>query len=296
MTLRRAAVAVSATALAMAVGCGPSEDTSAGQPTSEKSVASGPAEPAESTRPASAPPSEARVDPDAELTLASFSTTTSQAQVRAQTARIRAEIEMQGERAVLTGDMSIGESLAETSFEIEMSAPSVGDDVSLVLVDNTLYQKTGDRAGGRYLALDLADRSNPLGAFYTQLLGQADPAGIVRAFEDAIHDFCPVGTARLDGVSTTRYRVTADTRKVLGRLLGADLMATLSGLGPLPQTLTYDVWIGDDNLPRRMTYAVMGNTVVIDLTDWGEPVDIQAPPPSQVSDKPLVIVPTVPDP
>jgi hypothetical protein len=294
MTLRRAAVAVSATALAMAVGCGSSEDTSADEPTSERSLASN-TESAESTRPAAAPPAEARVDPDAELTLASFSTTTSQAQVRARTARIRAEIEMQGERAVLTGDLSIGESLAKTSFDIEMSAPSLGDDISLILVDNTLYQKTGDAAPGRYFALDLADRSNPLGAFYTQLLGQSDPAGIVRAFEDAIHDFCPVGTARLDGVSTTRYRVTADTRKVLGRLLGADLMATLSALGPLPQTLTYDVWLGDDNLPRRMTYAVMGNTVLIDLTAWGEPVDIQAPPQSQVSDEPLVTVPTVPE-
>ena len=289
MTLRRAAIAVSAAAVLLVAGCDSTEE-GAGDDSSAESRP----EPTQSTPPSDRV-ADAPADPAARLTLASFPTTTSRAQLRARTAHIRAEIEMQGERAVLDGGLSLGESLATTSFAIEMSARPAGSDVSLIMVDNTLYQRTGGSADGRYLALDLDDSSNPLSAFYTQLLGQSDPAGIIRAFEDAIEDFRPVGSARLDGVSTTRYRVTVDSRKVLANLLGPDLMAARSALGPLPRTLIYDVWVGEgDNLPRRMTYAVMGNTVVMHLTDWGEPVDIQAPPPSQVSDEPLVTVPSVP--
>jgi hypothetical protein len=291
MSLRRVTVAVSAAVLVAISGCDPADETSAEQPAESRPASSPP------SSPPSAESAPMTADSEGGLTLASFAATTSQAQVRARTAHLHAEVDMQGQRADLSGDLTLAESLAETSFAIEVSAPGLGGDVELILVDNMLYQRNGGAAEGRYLTLDLDDRSNPLGAFYTQMLGQSDPAGITRALEGAIEDFRPVGAARLDGVATTRYRVTVDSRKVLTRLLGADLMAAQSVHGPFPETLTYDIWVGaDDNLPRRMAYAVMGSTVVMDLTDWGEPVRIQAPPEGQISDDPLVTVPTAPEP
>jgi lipoprotein LprG len=45
----------------------------------------------------------------------------------------------------------------------------------------------------------------------------------------------------------------------------------------LPETLDYDLWVTDDNLVRRVVMNVMGMSMQMDYTEWGEPVDIKAP-------------------
>jgi hypothetical protein len=184
----------------------------------------------------------------------------------------------------------VGETFADTAFAMEMAAPAAGEDVSVILVDEVLYFRDST-TGDKYVKLAL-EGDNPIGAFYTQFLGQSDPAGIIRAFEGAIEDFQKVGTTTIDGTATTQYRVRVETRKVLGSIFGEAPMSA-SWTEGLPKTLTYDVWVGDDSLPRRMVYSVMGTKVAMTLSDWGEPVDIAAPPASEISaEDPLAPRPT----
>jgi hypothetical protein len=45
------------------------------------------------------------------------------------------------------------------------------------------------------------------------------------------------------------------------------------------------MFVGPDNLPRRMVTELAGAETTIDYSKWGEPVDIKAPPAKDVSDQ-----------
>ncbi len=110
-------------------------------------------------------------------------------------------------------------------------------------------------------------------------------------------DVRKVGTDRIDGVTATRYRYSVDlakaaakTRMISGALLddATDLFGT---------TLELDVWIDADGLVRRVAYKTdladapsppkglpSKGTIGFrfDISDYGEPLDRQAPDPATV--------------
>jgi hypothetical protein len=61
---------------------------------------------------------------------------------------------------------------------------------------------------------------------------------------------------------------------------------TLGGLaaaaGNLPKSVTYDLYVDQDHLMRRVVMTVAKQTITMTVSKWGEPVDIKAPPASQV--------------
>ena len=265
MTYRRAAIATTVAALLALAGCGSAADVSSDQPSSP-----------------TAGDSAASGDSAGQLTVGSFALTTSQAQATAKSAHLEFDATMMGQSITMSGDMSLGKSLADTAFQMNMSAAGIGQDVSMIMVDQVMYINPGGPSD-KYLRIEL-DKGNPIGQFYRQFIGQSDPAGITRAFEGAIEDLDKVGSERIDGTQTTQYRIKVDTRKVLAKTLGDDAMSTGPLTENLPKTMTYDIWVGDDDsLPRRIEYSMQGSSMTMELSDWGEPVDIKAPPASQVS-------------
>jgi LppX_LprAFG lipoprotein len=270
MTLRRISVALSAAALIVLTGCGSSSDITSDEASSD-SVGTG--------------------NIVGDLTLASFSSSTSEAQAKAQSAHLEMKMRMQGmpgRPITMSGDMSVGTSLADTAFDITMAIPGLGQDMSMILVDGVMYISAGQASGGKYFSLDLTDKSSPFGSMYRQIFEQANPASITQGLEGAITDLEAVGNEEIDGTTTTQYRVTVDTQKALAKILGKNALPEGS-LGAMPPTLTYDIWVGDDdNLPRRIESDMMGMSAQMNLSDWGKPVDIQAPPPSQVTKKDLL--------
>jgi hypothetical protein len=52
----------------------------------------------------------------------------------------------------------------------------------------------------------------------------------------------------------------------------------------MPKNLTYDMWLDDQDLLRRMQFEVAGQTVDMSMSKWGEPVSIEAPPAGKVVD------------
>ncbi|HYJ68221.1 MAG TPA: LppX_LprAFG lipoprotein [Nocardioidaceae bacterium] len=268
MTLRRISVALSAAALIVITGCGSSSDISSDDDSSESSGSSD---------------SVSTGNIAGDLTLASFSSSTSDAQVEAQSTHLEMEMGIQGQAMTMSGDLAVGKSLDDTELEMTVSAPGLGQNMSMILVDGVMYMSEGDT--GKYFSLDLSDPSSPFSGLYRQIFEQANPAGITEAFDGAIDDFEAVGSEEIDGTPTTHYRITVDTRKMVAKTFGEDVLPEGS-LGAMPATLTYDVWVGDDdNLPRRIEFDALGTSAVMNLTDWGKPVDVQAPPPSQVTKK-----------
>jgi hypothetical protein len=54
----------------------------------------------------------------------------------------------------------------------------------------------------------------------------------------------------------------------------------------MPPTITYDVWVDDDDLMRQLDFELDGVTVELRIDDWGEPVDVQAPEESDLVEMP----------
>jgi hypothetical protein len=106
-----------------------------------------------------------------------------------------------------------------------------------------------------------------------------------------------VGHADLDGTPTTHYVAEVDVRKaVASNGMVSDELADQS-VKVLGDTLTMDLWIDDDGYTRRLEYGSDLSALaepfpgmpadgdlhyVFEMSDFGEPIDVVAPDPSEV--------------
>ena len=141
-------------------------------------------------------------------------------------------------------------------------------------VDGTLYMKLPVLNGEeRWLASPV-----PEGGAESGML-QTDPTSYLELLKAVSSDIEEVGNEKVRGDSTTHYRFEVDPTKLENPSpqLGA---ANLAAAGI--ETLPLDVWIGDDDLPRRIRMALgaAGSDIEIDVVmfDYGKPVDVEAPP------------------
>lgn len=146
-------------------------------------------------------------------------------------------------------------------------------------VDGTLYMKVPAVGGKeRWLASPV-----PAGGAESGML-QTDPTTYLDLLEAVASDIDEVGRERVRGVPTTHYRFDVDPTKVESQSpqFGAD---TLSAVGV--ETLPLDVWVDEDDLPRRIRMALgaSGSDIKVDIEmfDYGEPVDVDAPPENLVT-------------
>jgi hypothetical protein len=88
-----------------------------------------------------------------------------------------------------------------------------------------------------------------------------------------------VGSDSIDGVEVTEYLVTVaaeDIAEVLELPAEAELPA---------EELTYSLWVDEDALSRRLTSDLAGEgSMEMTFFDYGEPVEVEAPPADQVTD------------
>jgi hypothetical protein len=91
-----------------------------------------------------------------------------------------------------------------------------------------------------------------------------------------------VGEEDVDGETLKHYTMTVRSEAV------RDLQQDMGTSGArLPKAITYDLWTDADGMMRKTT-MVMGDlgTVTVELSGWGEPVDIEVPPASEVMEMP----------
>lgn len=152
-----------------------------------------------------------------------------------------------------------------------------------------------DRIPGKaWLRLDLAKAGKSLGVNLDQLLSQANqnPAQTLDLLR-SVGQVDKIGSATINGVSTTDYKGTIDLAKAAARK-GSDaeqMVQRLIAQGA-PAELPVEVWIGDDGLVRRLRLdedlqaggSSLSAAVTIDLSDFGTDVSVAAPPADQVFD------------
>lgn len=167
------------------------------------------------------------------------------------------------------------------SMQMTMT-PQLGAGPSEIrLVDGTLYlQIPGITPEGKFHAID--PKSMGAAGAFRGMTDQLDPLKSIRAMGSALEKVELVGQEKVDGTSTDHYLVTVDLAEML-----AKTKAPTQGLSGLPKTVTYDMWLDEGDRPRKMAFEIAGTSLEMELSEWGEPVDIEKPAAADITRQPL---------
>jgi hypothetical protein len=199
-----------------------------------------------------------------------------------------------------------GESLAITADgvmagdgkngQLTISMPLVGT-LEERVVDGVAYMDLGGFPGlpaedeGKWIKVDLAQLQ---GGMAGDLAAQADANSPQRGLEylqGLSGDVQDLGQEDVNGVAATHYRASIDYAKVLDQLPNATEAErdAFAKLGTVPA----DVWIDGQDRIVKMHMTIDGSTfgagagtgeLTMELSDFGVPVDVQAPPADQTVD------------
>jgi hypothetical protein len=142
----------------------------------------------------------------------------------------------------------------------------------VILVDGVMYMQQS--AGGKYLKID---KSDPAMGNLLDQMSAIGPESSISAMKGAVENVEYVGKKSVDGDQTDLYHVTVDTQAVAKSLGGL-----ASSAGNLPKSVTYDLYVDQEHLMRKVVMTVAKQTITMTVNKWGEPVDIKAPPASEV--------------
>ncbi|MGI5170410.1 LppX_LprAFG lipoprotein [Spirillospora sp. CA-253888] len=128
------------------------------------------------------------------------------------------------------------------------------------------------------------------GMSFKQVLEQSqqqNPAEQTKVFTTS-KDARQVGTENIDGVKTTHYTGTYMAQEALAKMTPqkrAAMEKTLAKVGNFP--ITFDLWVGDDWLPRKVTTRTQVQTNSVTMAavfrDYGKPIEVTPPPVSQTN-------------
>lgn len=161
----------------------------------------------------------------------------------------------------------------------------VSGTVETVLDRDGIFVKLPARlapASKPWIKLDLSTLATQAGVNLGSLgqLQSADPSQALQFLEGAVNDMKKVGSEKVRGADTTHYRGTLDLQKAAA---GAPAVSSaVSALGS--STVPTDVWIDGEGRMRKMIVTVSSGKAEFEMYDFGAPVDVQQPLPSQVTD------------
>jgi len=177
------------------------------------------------------------------------------------------------------GDMAFRGAQQNMAMTMDGSAFGAGD-IEMRLVDQVLYLSMPPMtAKGKFVEIRPGDKTSPFAGMAGQMQG-VDPRDTFKAFEDGLRKVDFVGEESVAGEDLEHYRLTVDFRAAAK----AQGMPRMAGM---PRTVAYDMWLDEDALMRRVEFAMAQQmSMVMEMSDWGEPVRITAPSPRQIVEAP----------
>lgn len=243
--------------------------------------------------------------PGPEVALASYASRTA----RAGSARIALDMHMTTPGGTLAAHATGVVAFASRAADIAMTmtAPSGGSLRMREIVRwPVVYMRSPafarlTRGHRPWVKLDLAGIARSDGLSMDALAGSGsdDPVGMLTTLQGESDSVERVGRGSVRGVPATRYHALIDLAKV-ARSAPAGVRAAvrtaeqrlmqITGVRQFPM----DVWIDAHGLVRRVAYQIsltipgsgqqMTTSVDMDMFDFGTPVHVHAPPPSQTAD------------
>jgi hypothetical protein len=203
-----------------------------------------------------------------------------------------------GQHVKMTGRLSYRLS-PEPAMRMIVSGMSVNGKESggfeEILLGDSVYMKMpalSQQTGGKpWIKMSLSKIGAQSGIDIKSLLNQskqADPSANVRMLA-ASKDLNKVGSEAVGGAQTTHYKGSYSVQDALAKLSGdqraaMQQMIAKSGL----KTMDFDVWLDDQQLPRKMTVKTPAGSQVqttntMTYSGFNQPVSISAPPAGQVT-------------
>jgi hypothetical protein len=188
-------------------------------------------------------------------------------------------LEVSGSGQTMTGEGDVSYAGDGTAMQMTMQAPQMGSGtLEMRLVDNVMYLAIPPMTPkDKFIKMDLDDPNSPFGDLSGALTG--DPLRTFDAFDAGLEKAEYVGEEEVDGETLDHYVLTVDAAKAAK----AQGMQTQQGM---PETITYDVWLDDQNLMRRLEFEQPQATLQMTTSDWGKPVTVEAPPASDIMEMP----------
>lgn len=178
-----------------------------------------------------------------------------------------------------TADGEVDYTTSPPEMAMSMSNPAMGDQtMDIRLIDGFFYLNLGQMSQDKFVKVDLNDKNSPLGDM-SQLTDSMDPVQSFEQFSSGLDKVTFVGQESVDGEDLDHYVLTLDSTKV-------EMLQGAGGQG-LPKTLEYDLWLDSENRMRQVKID-MGETGSVDMKifDWDEPVEIEAPADSEITEMP----------
>jgi hypothetical protein len=185
-----------------------------------------------------------------------------------------------GDTLDATGDVDYSGKKPAMRMTMKVSQGGKKIQMEEILVGGALYMSVpGMTPSGKYVKLD---GNAPGMSGLNDLMKNADPAQMLGEMTKSINKLEYVGTADIDGATTRHYKLTVNGKDAVSNLG----LSSLSGAAAskVPDKLSYDAYFNDDNTLRRIKMDISGQTMEMDMTNWGAPVTITAPKKSQVVD------------
>ena len=193
---------------------------------------------------------------------------------------VKATIDAGPQQITMSADQVISKDLAKQGMSMHYSGTGE-DEMSLRLVDGIIFANLGETSDDKFVRIDPEHATSPMGQAFAPMMEELDVTKSIGQFEDAITEIGQDGdTQTIDGVETTPYQVTID----VDRAKASGALDEDSQLRP-GATVEYTFYLDADDLLRRMESSIDSATVRMDITGYGEPVDISAPPANQVIDE-----------
>lgn len=194
------------------------------------------------------------------------------------------EMEMDAEGVQLSGEGAVEFGGDETNMTMTMQVPQAGETLMRV-VDGQFFMSAPSDAGlpteASWLTID-TEADGPMG--FGDIAGDVSSSAEIQADFAQNSELIAVeegGTDTIDGVEVTEYMLTVDAEDA------AEFMESSGEVtdgAAAEEGLSYSLWVDGDGLPRRMSGDVGGGTMDMRFFDFGESVDVEAPPEDEVTD------------
>jgi len=213
-----------------------------------------------------------------------------------------------GESFTMSGEADVDN--VHKRIDMTMDLGMLGGEMQLLMDDGLVYMRSPvfQDAGTEWVSLD-PSKMDPaaaaqFGGFGT---GTTDPSAYIGLFA-GVFDVKASGDQELQGVPTTHFEGSIDLKKVLegfADVVGEDVDAEtrtqlqmvveqFESIG-IDENIPFEIWIDEEGFPRRQRISMdFGDLVpgaeeasmqmTVDFSDFGKPVDIEIPRPSEVTD------------
>lgn len=210
-----------------------------------------------------------------EFTADNFSERISAAQLEAGSTQMDQDMTTSGEAVTMSSQVVMADTFEEVKMNMTMEAAGVTTE--MIMVDGYAYMGMGDLTQGMYIKMSLEEMAAADPTFDESTLL---PTANMDAYSEAIESLTAEPGETIDGVETTKLTLVMNTQELM-EATGESGTAASETLG---ESVTYDMYVGEDDLPRRFIMDLGDTETTVNFTNWGEDFDITAPPADQVMD------------